>query len=458
MKKLLSNLILLLILMSLVACKTNETVSNPDLYGVWQVKEVKDVEENQKEVESALRVDDYIYISENDYIIGNDVIRDAETKYRKVLFKDYLFINHKIELKDVGEENADVYSVYENGSFAYDLILHEDKMLIKLGKYLYTLEKTDKKLDEEHFNELVSLVGSAESTEAETIDENIGLLLGLREEDEGKYKYKTIYLQPYKGEAYELDYLLVPRRDGFARIETVKIQKDGVYQDDFLIINDHVNSFESLQLYDTASEQKTDRTRKILYVGNDYFSYEIESRLKDNGDIGIYFLDNYKQNNKASLRELVEEEETDNIKTYSMDEFKNASNDENNLTLVRNNGYWMIKKRDIDLNYHGLFRDSFVMKKPNKNLVRFDELYFKFETLRERFPNLKDAISSPNKSLVMIIKDKAISAYSVFNDKIYDEIFTLDMNSDMIMNEWALGQYGNMWKEKFISLGAKKLK
>ena len=55
---------------------TQKNISNPDLYGVWQVKEIKDVEEKQKEVDAALRVDDYIYISEDDYIIGNDVIKE----------------------------------------------------------------------------------------------------------------------------------------------------------------------------------------------------------------------------------------------------------------------------------------------------------------------------------------------------------------------------------------------
>lgn len=286
----------------------------------------------------------------------------------------------------------------------------------------------------------------------------MGLLLGLREEHYGMYTYKTIYMQPYKGEAYELDYLLVPRRDGFARIECAKINKDGIYQEDFLVINDHINTFESLVLYDAQKLKALEKMRKILFVGNDYFSYEIESKFKDNGDIGIYFLDNYSQNNKASLRELIEEDEADNTKTYSMDEFKNTANDERNLAVVRNNGYWILKKRSIDTKYPGLFKDSFVMKKPNKNLVRFDELYFNYEALKEKFPKLRDAFSAPNKSIVMIYKDRAISAHLVNHGKIDQEIFTLDLDSDVIMNEWALGQYGNMWKEKFISLGAKKIK
>lgn len=458
MKKIL-NLISLLVLSFLIAsCAPKNTVSNPDLYGVWQVKEIKDVEEKQKEVDAALRVDDYIYISDDDYIIGNDVIKDAKTKYRKVSLEDYLFFNYKIELNDTGGLDADVYSIYEDDSFRYDLIISEDKMMIKLGKYLYTLIKTDKALDEVHMKELVALVDSTEGDASEAVDENIGFLLGLREDKDGASTYKTIYMQPYKGEAYELDYLLVPRRDGFARIECAKIEKDGIYQEDFLVINDHVNTFESLVLYDGQNEKALDRMRKILFVGNDYFSYEIVSKLRDNGDIGIYFLDNYSQNNKASLRELIDESETDNTKTYKMDEFKNSLNDVRNLTVVRNNGYWILKQRDHDMKYPGLYKDSYVMKKPNKNLVRFDELYFNYETLKEKFPKLKDAFSAPNKSMVMIYKDKTLAAHAVYRDEIMDEIFSIDLNSNIIMNEWALGQYGDMWKEKFISLGAKKIK
>lgn len=458
MRKLHRLLFFILALLSLASCSTKEKVSNPDLYGVWQVKEIKDVEEKQRDVESTLRVDDYIYISKDDYIIGNDVIKEAKTKYRKVHLKDYLFFNYKIELKEIDTEYADVYSVYEADSFRYDLIICNEKMLIKLGKYMYTLDKTEKSLDEAHLKDLVTLVDSTQEDAGTIIDENMGLLLGVREDDDGVSTYKTIYMQPYKREAYELDYLLVPRRDGFARIECVKIYKDNIYQEDFLVINDHVNTFESLILYDAEKERKLDRMRKILFIGNDYFSYEIESKRRDNGDIGIYFLDNYSQNRKASLRELIEEEETDNTKTYSMDEFKNATNDERDLAVVRNNGYWIIKKREVDTNYPGLYKDSFVMKKPNKNLVRFDELYFNYESLKEKFPKLKDAFSAPNKSLLMVYNGNKLSSYEVHKDKIKDEIYTIDIDANIIMNEWALGQYGNMWKEKFISLGAKKIK
>ena len=275
MKKILSLISLVIIVMTLASCSPKKNISNPDLYGVWQVKEIKDVEEKQKEVDAALRVDDYIYISEDDYIIGNDVIKEADVKYRKVSLKDYLFFNYKIELNNIDGADADVYSIYENGNFRYDLIINDGKMMIKLGKYLYTLTKTDKKLDEMHLKELVTLVESTQDLEGEVIDENIGFLMGVREDNGGTYKYKTIYMQPYKGEAYELDYLLVPRRDGFARIENVSIDKDGVYQEDFLVINDHVNTFKSIILYDAEKEKKLDRLRKILFVGNDYFSYEI---------------------------------------------------------------------------------------------------------------------------------------------------------------------------------------
>lgn len=457
MRRIHSLLCLIVLLTVLASCSPKEKITNPELYGVWQVKEIKDVEEKQRDVESTLRVDDYIYISKDDYIIGNDVIKEARTKYRKVHLKDYLFFNYKIELNDIDAEYADVYSVYEADSFRYDLIICNDKMLIKLGKYMYTLEKTDKSLDEAHLKDLVTLVGSTQEDAGANIDESMGLLLGVRKDIDGVSKYKTIYMQPYKGEAYELNYLLVPRRDGFARIECVKIYKDKIYQEDFLVINDHVNTFESLILYDTEKEKKLDRMRKILFIGNDYFSYEIESKLNDNGDIGIYFLDNYSQNNKASLRELIEEEETDNTKTYSMDEFKNVSNDARNLTLVRNNGYWILKRRDYDMKYPGLYKDSFVMKKSNKNLVRFDELYFNYEALKEKFPKLRDAFSAPNKSLLMVYNGNKLSSYEVHNDKIKDEIYNIDMDSHIIMNEWALGQYGDMWKEKFISLGAKKI-
>ena len=458
MKKLLSLLSLILMMLLLASCNTGQRVSNPDLYGVWQVKDIMDVEEKQREVDSSLRVDDYIYISGDDYIIGNDLIKGAKLKYRRVLLSDYLFFNYKIELKDIKGVYADVYSVYEDGSFRYDLIINGDKMMTKLGKYLYTLTKTDKTLDEMHLKELVSLVESTEDEAHEAIDEDIGFLIGLRNDEDGVPKYKTIYMQPYKGEAYELDYLLVPRRDGFTRIECVNIEKDGIYQEDFLVINDHVNTFESLVLYDANKNRKLDRARKILFVGNDYFSYEIESRFKDNGDVGVYFLDNYSQNNKASLRELIEDEETDNTKTYSMDEFKNISNDARNITLTRNNGYWILKKREEDINYPGLYKDSFVMKRPNKNLVHFDELDFNYEVLKEKFPKLRDAFSSPNKAMAMIYKDKALCAYEVHRSRLASEVFTMDLNSNIIMNEWALGQYGNMWREKFISLGARKIK
>ena len=93
MKKILSLISLVILALLLTSCAPKNTISNPDLYGVWQVKEIKDVEEKQKEVDAALRVDDYIYISDDDYIIGNDVIKDAKTKYRKVSLKDYLFFN-----------------------------------------------------------------------------------------------------------------------------------------------------------------------------------------------------------------------------------------------------------------------------------------------------------------------------------------------------------------------------
>lgn len=146
MKKIISLISLVILSFLLASCAPKNTISNPDLYGVWQVKEIKDVEEKQKEVDAALRVDDYIYISDDDYIIGNDVIKDAKTKYRKVSLKDYLFFNYKIELNDTGCLDADVYSIYEDDSFRYDLIISEDKMMIKLGKYLTRLQRPTRHL------------------------------------------------------------------------------------------------------------------------------------------------------------------------------------------------------------------------------------------------------------------------------------------------------------------------
>ena len=48
MKKILRLISLVIVSFLLASCAPKNTISNPDLYGVWQVKEIKDVEEKQK--------------------------------------------------------------------------------------------------------------------------------------------------------------------------------------------------------------------------------------------------------------------------------------------------------------------------------------------------------------------------------------------------------------------------
>ena len=197
-------------------------------------------------------------------------------------------------------------------------------------------------------------------------------------------------------------------------------------------------------------------------MGNDYVSIEnIELDRGDRRSLHVYAMDNLADKKPIKLSDLVGETGRDlfleGVRSVTAVNNSTLINEEN-VGLVRNNGYWTLKGRiNYKENEKELYRDFNIKAIPPKEMVSYDELAMPWDAVKLTVPDVQDVFSSPNNEFMVVITTSHIVIYSLEE---YDIDITpvarvrLPNDSSVIMSEWAVGRYPGIWQNEMIKHGA----
>ncbi|MBZ4666589.1 hypothetical protein [Mahella sp.] len=122
---------------------------------------------------------------------------------------------------------------------------------------------------------------------------------------------------------------------------------------------------------------------------------------------------------------------------------------DDNFTLKRRNGHWIIKGR---LNTGGGQEDFTVGVMPGDKLVNYDDLCLSWNDIKEKVPSALDAYTSPNKDVLIALGNNFLSIYTIRDGVISSKParkITIKEGETVVMAEWAMGSYVPKWEESF---------
>ncbi|MCY6484910.1 hypothetical protein OW763_11210 [Clostridium aestuarii] len=460
-----------------------------------------------------------VSFSKNKVVFSEQICDYPQYKIKTVNTKDYLTDKYSINPKilNINEENLQVITIsHDQNYFASFIKATDDKIFTTIDGVFFSLshntkidsdtasnEKVPKdvsdnniKLGEDVSEAHVKVLRNDKTFSSEEILKqfNSGVLLGLKSYKPVSYKlpytyknkpaeepvYRTLWIN-FFGDSIvsikELPYILLPRQNGFWKVESKRLIYDGWVRDQILASplekNIQFDKFEENIVYDGNFEDLA----SILFIGNDYISMELNGGgyYKDiNSSYQYNLLQvravdtlNGKIDSPIYISNLLDEEGEKALKEGAAaylnsldDNIKNSLEQVPkyyNYGLVRENGKWILIGRLNSSNktLSGNFKNFDIPIIPPKKLIRYDSLYPSWDVIKQKVPDIVDAYTAPNKNFILILTKTKLMIYSISNDKLSDKplkTLSLNPNESAIMAQWSLGRYVDKWDKQVTNL------
>ena len=389
--------------------------------------------------------------------VANDISINPSYKLIRTSANTYVHSKFRIGADSIGISEDDINVVYvtsENQIF-YELLLIDDSTIYAcVDKGFLQLKKVDSNIDEQLKRD--SLQKGTIKTDSTQYTEDpllrTSIMLGIRSADN---TYRTILMHSKNREVKYLEYtnqIIVPRLNGFWEIGMLKFNNNEYkmyakqYSDEnynAVITNSNNYIIES-------------RPRKILYASSDYVSTEIDSELKvlhiDNlvstkgADISEFIIANPVNVLKRSSQALISSLNREQAKLID----SNAQSDA--FKLERRNGHWLIRGR---LYYTEKYKekeyeDYDINVMVPKKLLSYDEMSVPWSEIKGNMPWVTDAFCSPNNDISLLVTQDNIRVYPIKNGKVVNsKLLDIPLNKGdtIVMAEWAIGKYADIWAE-----------
>lgn len=225
--------------------------------------------------------------------------------------------------------------------------------------------------------------------------------------------------------------------------------------------NNYVEQFLAKPVYsgDNSKENKKlefDSSAEITYLGPEYISI---MRIKDQfEDYSIYDIDKMSNNNELNIDQIGGKEAVNVLKNSIAEESTDSNseitaNDKNedykNIGIVRNSGKW-----NYQTQYTFKENNEVKLKNVILNIVSHlnlspDELSMNWQSIKNLKSSAIDAYSSPDKRILIVQTTDEILIYDYSNDNKLIGSIPITKNDSIIMSEWAIGNYAEMWKKEF---------
>ncbi len=416
----------------------------------------------------------YYQFSRDVAILGSNVWNQPTYKIKKVNAKDYLMTRYTELDNDPMELNkmVEVITVFADTNYLCEFMKTDDTAAIAfVQNKVLQLHKVAAQADDPRkiTNARIDDIDQYNQTGAS------GVFIGLRISSNQDYIYKTIWIAADNKKIRPLlssNDIYFPRHSGFWELRVQNAQdrrdEDGValYAHNVAVID----SNPSRGKVPVATELPAAESIVIDYIGNDYVAVEKKTgglvRRQvlpvDNlsSPIGIKVADllgpaglkSYQGGREQAVEMLASQENN----------FINVDVNEDNFGLTRRNGHWQLQGR---VNYYDSSAPAIVDYNinflPPASLVFYDTLYPSWQSIKDRVPNVLDAVTSPQKDIAVVKTKSKLYVFAInggqLNSVPLGEI-PLQEDTTIIMAEWATAFYVDDWEKNFSANGAVGMK
>lgn len=487
MKKRLKFILILFILIFLCSCQRglseiDQLIKKPSmaeniLQGTWEIISIQKntIQNDQKHFE----IGEKLYINNRLVAINDEFTMYPNFSAKYVNLKDYF------EYKGIQQDNlimtlpkeVVVLNASQGQMYSRDFIkIDDENMVFTNHSIVYFLKKIDSDVDktvvnlyEEKMHNIKNLYSSDSTGSKEQC-----LILGVYERevgnlpDDNNYNYYTYAVRLDSGKnsrVYKAKDIFYPTVQGFWKL---KIEKNLITNLDDKIINYPIHLDKKLKedqkLLSKYMYNESDTNFRINYVKEPFISLEYKKRQNNYRNTEYAIL---KYTDIAKFKKLNVNEITG---TNSFDNFKNVVNSEINRDMDIQQDY-----KDIDYTNVGIVRD--------KSLWRFVSSYYldigerlrsktfnidmsmegerlndlkdklTLDQIKNKFPNAIDYFESPNSQYVLITNSDEILICNLENGYLISSpirSIPIENPTQIVMCEWAIGEYAPKWEESFI--------
>lgn len=498
MRKTIIFIILTMLILFLVGCNVDnmeisENIAAPKntnlpISGEWVIKDYKlstvsGMDEKKAETYlgmEALFNKDVVSIGENNCL-------EPTFKIKNVNSSDYLVYHYKTSPESLGIESEEIQIVSVTGidQFFNEFIkISEDIVIVNIDGVFFYLTRVKEEVDDIRLESL-TVPQDMELRSLDVAEDRAlssGVLLGLKsldleDDDLEKWNYRTVFIRTLNGEIasiQEMENILLPRRSGFWKIEVNRVETDGKYDDNIVAypLNRGADVNITMAAEDDAAQNSvkalrdTDTIKNILFVSNDYISIEnIHYRNKGQRYLEFYPVANIEGGTPIKISDIMGDvgkeaflEGFNKEIIAGNEQYRNSLIDlkpkEESFGLFRKNGLWVFKGRANYIeNEVYMYKDFGIKAIPSQELVSFDELYTSWDAVKLKVPEALDVFTSPNEDIAIVLTYNDILIYKIENGNIVEEPtgkVELNPGEKVIMAEWAMGKYAQIWEEEFI--------
>lgn len=474
-----------------IPIETGEKIVPPDnkcipLDGTWQV--VKRLGDDIMPYEDDPMLDGLAIFSYDKIVFGDNIITDIQYSIKRVEADDLLFYQYRAKAEDLGISNkkVDVVSISSNNRSLYEFIKIDDNRIITaVDNEFYMLTRRSAENGILSYDEkYIKGEGSSQEKAQETEILRSGILLGLKRisnPNNGQYDitYRTLWIRAENRNLYptlETSNLFVPRKTGFWDIGSHSEKIDGYMYDSIYAYPDFLYDYPNMGHELVVEEPgailnllKDSHLRQhIKYVGNDYIAVE---NINIGGDASILDrryqvlpIDNVQNSSGIKISDIVGKSGREAFlrSAQSSLEIKDIRDvkiladekDEENFTVARHNGHWIMKGRvSYSDEYDKVeYLDFNINIIPPAELVNYDELCLSWNAIKTKLPSAVDAYASPNEDMLIIMDIDTLYIYSLEGNELSDKPIgkiNLHEGEEVVMAEWATGVYVERWDKHF---------
>lgn len=425
------------------------------------------------------------FFHNNGVAMGEKFAEEPSFRIKNVLAYEYLSSNYRFTPEEMEIENdrIEVITLLNDNTYLLDFVrIDEERILARYNDIFYIFERVSEKVSVDELDRYIQVQKDVMRTLGtdEEQDLHTGFLLGLKipaydeVSNNADWEYKSIWINTNNGEVtniYELDKLLLPRKNGFWEVETDRSYSGQSVRDTiritplFRMENDTNSSndttsideiVENVDIHEIPSELKN-----ILFIGNDYISVEnIDLDNNEKKTLEIYSIDNIKEETPIKLSDLIGEGGRDLFIEGARSEMSLNDNiipNEENIGLFRRDGHWSLRGR---INYfqsgEELYRDFNIRAIPPMEMVSFDEQMLPYDLVSLVDRGLVDYFSSPNEEFIVALTSSYLIVYPIENGELVNvpsARLRIPNDYSVIMSEWARGRYTESWEQEVLENG-----
>lgn len=429
--------------------------SQKTIQGTWKIQNYISLAEGQDKTTADKKLRTYLgkdAVFDNEIgAVGRDVC--VNPKYRIITTAADTFIQGKYRISEdrlgLKKEKIDVVTIVSNDRAFYDVIVTDKNMAyvyLENGFLMLTKmsDNVDNDVKESSFGNVGISMDNGEFKEDPLL--RSGVLIGIRSDSN---EYRTIWIQSVNRKIKTVGYrkqLLVPRNKGFWEIGTIRNgdESESIYAEPF------ANAASASGTKNNVLSKMPDS--KIQFVGNDYFGIEHNMELR------VFPMDNIRSGKGTAISEVVSGDSYE-IYKQAADSFIEQNNgnskniadlDEENYTLKRQNGHWIIKGRLFykKSSENKLYDDFNINIMVPEKLIFYDDMNIPWNDIKSKLPWITDAYMSPNKDIAILVSKDCLYIYPVQNRNIINrQIMKIPLSKadNIIMTEWCTGRYADIW-------------